>query len=994
VSNPSAKRARFSFIAIAVIAIVAVAAAILVAAPAKTASPASRAQMAAPAAKPAADSRVKAMYSALPLGFEANEGQSSPEVKYLARGNGYRLFLTSSHAVMTVNGKGRYSEVLDAIMDKRRGPAAMMAHMKERARQRGVQSMATLQMDLMTPNAHPQLVADDLQPGKVNYFIGRDRSKWHSNIPLYGRATYRDAYPGVDLAFHGSSNALEFDYLVSPGADASAIKVGLSGAQSLAVNAAGDLTVSTSAGPVELHKPVAYQDLHGSRQFVDARFVVNGKNEVAFALGAYDHSRELVIDPTVTYSTYFGGNMTDYGIALAVDGSGNNYVAGATDSATIPASSGQGGTVAPNNNGAGAGINFFDTFVTKISPTGTCLFTTFFGGSADDEPTAIAVDANGIYVVGGTDSSDFPTTNPNPAGSVQPIYNGGGANGDITGYAVNLALSGGALVWGTYVEGNITPDRTVAYGVAVDSVHNLYIVGQTFSADLGGGASNFLPNGGTINLGAGAGTYCDGFIIKLSADGTTYDMVSYVGGSGADLTTGVALDSAGNIYIAGETESTDLPVTNGVVQSQCGTDGTCNSGSGSPQDDAFAVAIHQNLLGYIYETYYGGSGVDDAFAIAVDSSHDAFLTGRTTSSDFPLGSGTPYQGSLAGTQNAFVVELNPAATAATEATYFGGNGTDWGFGIALDNASPQNVYLTGQTSSSSKFPLSVNALQSSLSGNTDAFVSSLKWSQSSLLYSSYLGGGGDEDQVTGDIGVDSSQNIYVTGDTDSGNGTTAAFPTTNALDATYGGGTCTISGTSGPCTDAFIAAFSPATAPDFGLSASAPSAVSPGTAAMSTVTLTAVNGYSSAVNLSCSVSGSGSPLPACSSSSFGTNPQTPTTGGATSTLSITTTGSSSAAVSGSSKIFYAAWLPIVGLSLAGMGFSTAGSRRKRMLGSLLLASVMMMLFFLPACSSSGSTTPTGCTGCTPAGSYTVTITGTGTDANTVTKTTQITVTVN
>jgi beta-propeller repeat-containing protein len=997
VSKSSAPRASFSLIAVAVIAIVAVAAAILVAAPAKIASPASHAQMIVPAAKPAVDSRVKAMYSAMPLGFEANEGQSNPEVKYLARGNGYRLFLTSSHAVMTVNGKGRYSEVLDAIMDKRRGPAAMMTHMKERARRRGEQSMATLQMNLMAPNVHPQLVADDLQPGKVNYFIGRDRSKWHSNIPLYGRVTYRGAYPGVDLAFHGSSNALEFDYLVSPGADASAIKVGLNGAQSLATNPAGDLTVSTGAGPVELHKPAAYQTLNGSRRFVDASFVVTGKNEVAFALGAYDHSRELVIDPTVTYSTYFGGSATDYGIALAVDGSGNNYVAGATDSATIPASSGQGGTVAPNNNGTGAGNGFFDTFVTKINPTGTCLFTTFFGGSSDDEPTAIAVDGSGIYVVGGTDSDDFPTSNPNPNGSVQTTYNGGGPNGDVTGYAVKLALSGGALVWGTYVEGNITPDRTVAYGVAVDSSHNLYIAGQTFSADLGGGAYKFLPNGGAINLGLSVGTYCDGFIIKLSSDGTTYDMVSYVGGSGADLTTSVALDSAGNIYLSGETTSTDFPVTpSNVVQTQCGTDGNCNGAPANPQPDAFAVAIHQSLSGYIYATYYGGSGVDDAFAITVDSSGDAFLTGQTTSQDFPLGSGTPYQGSLAGTQNAFVVELNPTATAATEATYFGGNGTDSGLGIALDNSSPPNVYLTGQTSSSSKFPLSVNALQSALSGNTDAFVSSLNWSQSSLLYSSYLGGGGDEDQVAGAIGLDSSQNIYVTGDTDSGNGSTSAFPTANALDGTYGGGgTCDVSGNSGPCTDAFIAAFSPATAPDFGLSASTPPAVSPGTAATSTVTLTAVNGYSSAVNLSCSVSGSGSPLPACSSTSFGTNPQTPSSGGATSTLSITTTGSSSAAVAGSAKIFYAAWLPIVGLSLVGMGFSTAGSRRKRGLGFLLLGSVMMMLFFLPACSSSSGTTGGGgCTGCTPAGSYTVTITGTGTDANTVTKTAQITVTVN
>jgi hypothetical protein len=985
VSKPSALRAFFPAIAIvgisiAAVSIVAIAmVAIAGGAPAVSAGPAvARGNWAASPVRttptPAATARIQARYAALPLAFEANQGQADAQVKYVGRGEGYRLLLTSSHAVMTLSNKRRFSEVLDMMMTKRRGLAATRALMKQREQQRLQESTAVLRMNLLAPNSHAQLVPEDLQEGKVNYFIGRDRSKWHSNIPLYGRVSYRGVFPGVDLAFHGNGKQLEFDYLVSAGADASAIALNIEGADGMQTSDAGDLILSTNAGPVELHKPVAYQTKDGAREAVDARFVLNKKNEIAFALGAYDHNRELVIDPVVTYSTYFGGNAEDFGISIAIDSSGDAYIAGATDSATIPAPNNT--TVAPDDGG-------FDTFVTEISPSGTCLLTTFFGGSSDDIPGAIAVDRNGIYVAGTTDSDDFPTPDPTGA-SAQNSYSGVGPHGGNVGYAVNLALSNGALVWGTYIEGVNSPDSTSGLGLAVDGGDNFYVVGETFSSDLGGGSTN----GSVINLGSGSGDD-DGYLVKVSSDGTTFLFVGFIGGSSGDLATDVALDGSGNIHISGITISTDLPVipNPGVVQTQCSK---CSGGV----DDAFAASIKTNLSGYNYLTYYGGSKTDDALAIASDTAGDAFLTGDTQSSDFPT-AGTPYQGSLAtgATQNAFVVELNPTASAALESTYFGGNGTDFGLGIALDNSSPPNVYLTGQTSSSN-FPTSVNAIQPALvaGANTDAFVSALNLSQGSLLYSSYLGGGGDSDQFEGSIGLDSSQNMYVTGDTDSGNGSTAPFPTTNALDGTYGGGgTCAVFDLSGPCTDAFIAAFTPATAPDYGLSASAPAAVSPGTSATTTITLTAVNGYSSSVNLTCGVTGSGSPLPACGT--FSTNPQTPgAPPGATSTLTITT--GTSTALAGSSKIFYAMWLPIVGLSLAGMCFTTTGSRRKKLLGFIILGAVMAMLFFLPACGGSSSTTPTGCTGCTPAGSYTVTITGTGTDTNHIVHSTQVTLTVN
>ena len=977
-TKPSASRGQnYAFCIVPVIAVIATGLLVFsppthrgAAATASTASFTSQPQTVTPAAR----KRVQASFAALPLAFEQNQGQADPQVKYMARGNGYKFYLTSSEAILTVHKRGENSEVRTMIEDKRLGPAKVKSMLRRRQRVNAKPAqVAVVRMRLLGANSAVQLAAADPQAGKMNYFLGKDPSKWHSNISLFGRVNYRNLYPGVDLAFHGAGRQLEFDYLVSPGADANSIALGFQGASKMSTNAAGDLILATTAGPVEMHRPIAYQEKGGVRQNVEAHFELKDTNEVAFALGPYDHSRELVIDPTITYSTYFGGDFADYGLSIAVDASGNEFVAGATDSDTVP-----GWSTATNDDS-------FDVFVTKINSAGTLQFTTEFGGSGDDFPSGIAVDTAGIYLSGTTDSDDFPVT----PGAAQTVFLGGITDGDNDAFAVKLGLTG-SLSWGTYIAGS---DSDSGLGIAVDSSHNLYVVGETFSTDLGGAAGgvNPLPNGSALNLGLGTGAD-DGFIVKLNSTGTAYALVSYIGGSNGDLATGVALDGSGNIYVSGETISADLPVVN-ALQSQCGTDGTCNASGGNIFDDAFIAAIKADLSNYTYLTYYGGESVDDALAIAADSSGNAFITGLTESSDFRT-AGTPYQTSLGGTQNAFVVEINPTGSAATYGTFLGGSGTDIGLGIAIDSS--DDAYVTGQTSSSN-FPL-LNPTQSTLSGATDAFVSVLSPSQQTALFSTYLGGGGDEDQLNGSVALDPSENIYVTGDTTSGNGSTAVFPTKSALDGTYGGGTCVNSDNANvPCSDAFITAYSSATTPDFTISATTPTAVAPGTSGTSTVTLTELNGYSSSVNLACSVSGTGSPLPACSASSFSTNPVTPTAGGAMSTLTITTTGAS-AALSRPSKFFYAMWLPIAGLSLVGMGFSSARSRRKKLLGFLMIAMVMTALFLMPACGGGSSGGGGGgggggsCTGCTPAGSYTVTITGT--DANNLSHSATTTLAVN
>ncbi len=681
-SNSSASRRRICALCI-MVGIAAVAVALLVALPENrgavdVASPrfqASKPQKVAPSSQ----EHVQANFAALPLAFEQNVGQTDPQVRYMARGNGYKLFLTSSEAIFKLHKRGGDSEVRDMMMNRRIGPSGLRSMLRRRAQEKSKELMAKVRMTMLGSNPAAQPTADELQSGRVNYFIGTNPSKWHSDVPLFGQVSYRDIYPGIDLAFHGNGKQLEFDYLVNPGANANSIALGFHGAQRVTTNPAGDLVLTTPAGPIEMHRPVAYQEKDGMRQSIDVRFVARA-NRVTFAVGAYDRSRQLVIDPTVTYSTYFGGDFADYGLAITVDSSGNELIAGATDSDAIP------GFVTPTDGSS------FDVFVTKLNPAGVLQFTTEFGGSSDEFPGGIAVDTTGIYVSGTTDSSDFPVT----PGAAQGTFVGGGANGSNDAFAAKLTLTG-SITWATFINGS---DSTTGLAVAIDSTQNVYVVGETFAPDLGGatGGVNALPNGTAINLGTGVGPD-DGYIVKVNSTGSAFGLVSYIGGSSGDLATGVALDGGGNIYVSGETISTDLPVTAGVVQPQCGTDGACNNttASNGPLDDAFVVAIAANLSGYNYVTYYGGNNIDDALAIAADSAGDAFITGLTQSpTDFPT-AGTPYQSSLAtnATQNAFAVELNPTGTAAIYGTYLGGGGTDVGLGIALDSSTPRKYLHYG-----------------------------------------------------------------------------------------------------------------------------------------------------------------------------------------------------------------------------------------------------------------------------------------------------------
>jgi CSLREA domain-containing protein len=610
-------------------------------------------------------------------------------------------------------------------------------------------------------------------PGIVNYFIGSEPQNWRTNIPTYKKVEYKNIYPGIDLAYYGNEGKLEYDLIVQPGADPNQIKLAFDGAERIDVDpSSGDLILSLDsrdallrslrdpndeirdtasvARTVRFQKPLVYQlDDDGHKHLVAANYslllfespqAIRLTPQVQIQLASYDRSRTLIIDPVLNYSTYLGGSDAEEDIkAIATDAAGNVYVAGQTRSINFPVTIGAYDTTA---NGGGSSN---DIFITKRSLSGI-TYSTYLGGSSNDRTTDIAIDGFGnVYVGGDTGSLDYPLLNAFQATNQ-------GADAVLT----KLNATGSALIYSTFLGG--TGSDTIL-DIAVDAAGQAHVVGTTTS-------TNFPTVSPLQSVNGGAE---DAFLAKFSTSGSSLLFSTYLGGSNIDFALSVALDQAGNAYLAGETRSTNFPLMNPLKATLTGI------------NDAFVTKINASALpspALRYSTYLGGSAVDKATGIAVDAAGNAYVVGPTQSADFPTVS--PYQATIAGTQDAFAVKINAVGSALVYATFLGGSGGEGGNenpSIALDKAG--NAYIAGLTTSSD-FPTQ-NAIQAALGGGgADAFLAKLNATGPALTYSTYLGGTGF-DAAYG-VAVDAAGNAFVTGPTQSTN-----FPVANATQPTYGG---------------------------------------------------------------------------------------------------------------------------------------------------------------------------------------------------------------
>ncbi len=631
---------------------------------------------------PADQERLQVAYRNRPLHFEVNQGQAEGAVKFLARGRGYSLSLTPSEAVLN-----------------------LYKPLSESPRQAGTSAVippptAVVRMQLVGSSPASEIAGEQPLPGKSHYLIGRDPGKWRTNIPHYGRVRYRSVYPGIDLVYHGQQEQLEYDFVVAPGADPRQIRLDMQGAEKLYLDPAGNLVIRVPGAEVIQQAPKVYQQVGDKRQAIPGRYVL-ANNQIGFEVGTYEATRPLVIDPVMCAAPGEGESSR----AIAVDPEGQIYTTGLV-----------GGQV----------------FVTKLAKDRrTVVYHCVFSGSGTQESTAIAVDPKGrAYVTGWTNSPDFPISENAWQETLA---------GDNDAFIMKLRADG-TVKYSTYLGGG---DSDIATGIAVLN-GKAYVAGQTLS-------TNF-PMEKPLQGSGGGGN--DAFVTKLAKNGQRLVYSTYLGGGDSDIARSIAVRN-GKAYVAGQTLSTNFPKANPLKR-----------GEGN---DAFVTKLAKKGRRLAYSTYVGGGGSDIARGIAVDQDGQAYVTGATDSTNFPrvkplqpgtgggpaqLSASTDFftanqlQGTrgggleLSGGTDAFVTKLAKDGQDFVYSTYLGGSGDDSGQGIDVD---PEGqTYLIGNTGSSD-FPTEKPVQRTFGGGKQDAFVAKLTEDGQELVYSTYLGGQGNEE---------------------------------------------------------------------------------------------------------------------------------------------------------------------------------------------------------------------------------------------------------
>jgi len=669
----------------------------------------------------------------LPLSFEANRGQAEADVEFVGRADDFALLLKSNEAVLSL-----------------RKPQQMLARgAAPNATQTNDESSAShlLSMKLEGANPEPLVSGIEQQQARANYFIGNDATKWIRGVETYSRVMYEGVYPGVDLMFYGNQRQLEYDFTLAPGADCHVIKLRFEGATDLELSPEGALILHTAAGQVRHERPVAYQETNGARLQIQADFKRMDDGTIGFQVGDYDPTLPLVIDPVLVYSTYlggsaadsgrgivvdsvgnaylvgdsfssdfltrasttnsdifigklssngllltytfFGGMKNDFATGLAVDGSGNVYLCGNTESADFP-----------QLNSFGLALRgVSDAFVVKLTPKNTAPdnllfeYSSLVGGSGEEGGASIAIDdAGSAYITGRTSSQDFPTL-----GAIQPIFGGGNSDAFVT----KLAPDGKSLLYSSFLGGSGTEDLVAKTGISVDSSGNACVVGDTDS-------SNFPTKNAIRPTKTGDASNLDGFVAKLNPSGSDFVYSTYLGGSNSDFALAVATDQEGSAYVTGGTNSTSFT-------------GSASTRSSTGTRDAFVAKLNPPGSAISYLTFVGGDdGEDRANAIAVDSSGNAVIAGRAGEQFPAVNSIQSFFKGRDFENDAFVAKLGPSG-AVTFSTYLGGSRDEVALGVAVgaDGA----IYFTGFTDSTDF--LTETPLVRENAGGRDIFIAKI-----------------------------------------------------------------------------------------------------------------------------------------------------------------------------------------------------------------------------------------------------------------------------
>lgn len=660
--------------------------------------------------------------------FIENKGQWDSQILYLSRIEGMNVWITNSGVVYDYfkvendNKQGQNTDLPFRGKEDERNNIRISGHV--------------IRMDFVGANTNPQYSGIDKKEAYYNYFTGNDQSKWASFISLYSEAEVDGIYDGIGLRYYFDKGSLRYDFRVDPGADPSRIQINLEGEDEVRVRDNGELVIKTTLGEVTHGKLYAYQKTGDSKVEVSCRFELTTGGKIGIRADNYDKNKELIIDPLV-YSTFLGGSGSDLGYSIFLDYEGNAFVTGYTTSANFPTTT---GAYSQTPDG-------LDVFITKLNSSGnTLIYSTFLGGENNEFGYSLAVDiAGNVYVTGETGSYDFPTT----SGSYDRWYNG---SSDI--FITKLNSTGSALIYSTFL-GSLSFEA--GNSLAVDMAGNVYVTG-------GAGDSGFPTTAGSYDRSYNGGD--DIFITKLNSAGSALVYSTFLGGNDSDIGYSLALDPQGNVFVTGLTTSANFPTTPGAYDR-----------SYDYWNDAFTIKLNSTGSDLIYSTFLGSGESEFGRSIAIDSLGNAYVTGSTNSPNFPTTAGA-YDQSLSGGSDVFITKLNSSGSDLVYSTYMGGISTDISNSCAVDSRG--NIYITGRTFSNN-FPTTEGAHDRSYNDYVDAFTAKLNSNGNGLLYSTYLGGSGEDN--ANNLALDGQGDVYITGTTSS-----TYFPTTEgAYDQSFNG---------------------------------------------------------------------------------------------------------------------------------------------------------------------------------------------------------------